>query len=69
MIWNIGFSRGTLNVPKVVVLCHPELLSGSLKDIEKKDAETILNQVQHKVQHDTGHMQYAPTNWREKDAE
>jgi len=33
--------------------CHPELVSGSLKDIEKK----MLKQ----VQHDTGHVQRAPT--------
>ena len=45
--------------PGKVTFCHPELVSGSqilnLSHDNKTDAETILNQVQHKVQHDIVH--------------
>jgi hypothetical protein len=39
-------------VSQKVPICHPELVSGSRKFMILLDAETILSQAQHKVQHD-----------------
>ena len=54
-----GFVKGSISnnlLPQETVsqtpFCHPELGSGSHKYLILLDAETILNQVQHKVQHD-----------------
>ena len=35
-----------------ILFCHPEFISGSHNHLILSDAETILKQAQHKVQHD-----------------